>query len=80
MSNFLETVIEKLIQDGIVTETELEERIAKAKETSPVNDLQNIAKIEVFQMQMVDQLGQMLNMAMMQNMMLEQRVKALEGK
>ena len=80
MANFLEKVIEKLIQDGIVTETELEERIAKAKETSPVNDLQNIAKIEIFQMQMVDQLGQMLNMAMMQNMMLEQRVKALEEK
>lgn len=40
MANYLENVIEKLIGDGIITETELEQRIEEAKTKSPVITLQ----------------------------------------
>jgi BMFP domain-containing protein YqiC len=78
--NVLETLIESFIRDGIVTEEELEQRIAEERENSPMNDLANIAKVEVFQIQMVDQLGKMLNSSMAKNIELEQRVHELEAK
>ena len=39
MPNFAEKLIERLINDGIITESELEQRIQEAKENSPLVSL-----------------------------------------
>lgn len=80
MGNFLENVIEKLINDGLITESELQNRIDEAKAKSPVNDLNNIANVESVQMQMINDLGSMVSGLLMQNMSLENRILELEEK
>ena len=79
MANFIELAIEKMIQDGIVTEAELKQRIEEEREKSPINDLNNIAFVEGMQMGMIDNLGAMIGALMMQINALEQRVAELEG-
>lgn len=39
MPNFIEKLIEKMINDGIITESELNQRIEEAKENSPLASL-----------------------------------------
>ena len=80
MGNFLENVIENLINDGLITESELQERIGQEKSKSPVNDLYNLANVEAVQMQMINDLGSMLSGMFIQNMALETRLAELEAK
>lgn len=80
MGNYLENVIEKLIHDGIVTESELQQRIEEEKAKSPVRDLNNLGNIEALQMKTIDQLGGIISMLMMQVSALETCINELEGK
>lgn len=76
MANFIEQAIEKMVRDGIITESELQARIAEERVKSPVNDLNNIGFVEALQMEMIDQLGQMVGELMMKVVELEGKVNA----
>lgn len=79
MGNFLENVIEKLIGDGIITETELQQRIEGARKSSPVNDINSLAVVGAVQMEVLENVGQALTMLIMRVQMLENRITELEG-
>lgn len=74
--------MEKLIGDGIVTDSELQEKIEKAKAKSPITritkDEDGIGQLITFLIQHDENMSQMINMLMMKVMELENRVKELE--
>lgn len=83
MTNFIERVIEKLINDGLVTESELAERIEEAKKESPItkfnDDADAIGFLITFLMQHDENISFMITMAMQRIANLEQELEELKN-
>ena len=82
MANFLELAIEKMIQDGIVTESELNQRIQEEREKSPItkigSDTDSVGQLISFLIQHDESMSQVVNLLLTRLMMLEKKVKELE--
>jgi hypothetical protein len=83
MANFLENVIEKMIRDGIVTESELQAKIEEERAKSPFNKVadesDSIGFLISFLMQHDENISMILSLAMMRIQKLEKEVEELKN-
>jgi len=82
MPGVLEQVIEKMIGDGIITETELQQKIEEERKKSPVtylrNDSEGIGQLISFLIQHDETMSQVLNLLLMRITHLENEVRELK--
>lgn len=83
MTSFIERAIEKLIKDGIITESELQARIEEEKAKSPFNrvadESDSIGFLISFLMQHDENISAMLTMSMARIAKLEKELEALKN-